>query len=602
MRKLAFYLIAIFVIPLLLLLSAEGLLRLVGFGQTTPLVVPVKGQAGYVMPNPNLIQRFVLHPDHAPAVAPDTQYFLKQKPADTLRIITLGGSSMAGFPYGRFGAPAAFLQQRVTGLYPDKNIEVINLAMSSINSYALRDIAHEVVMLAPDAVYIYAGHNEYLGVMGVGSSYAGLGGHRLNTLYLSVKQWRLTQLIVSLFSTSSTENKADNARTVMASVAQNRNIAFDSPSYHRGIEQYRDNMRKVLATFNAENIPVYLSTLAANDKDQAPFADSYALNDTDNAKLGSTHLDTLKALHKQHPFHATVNFRLAQAYLKNGDTQLARQHFGLAKDYDALRFRAPGELNIVISELAQRFDKTYLVDGADMLRRQSQDGIVGLDLMHEHLHPNAKGYFFLAESALMIMQRHLLLPKTNTIASANAAWHHRFINPADEYLAKVKIARLTSDYPFVPQAVVVPEFSPKNTEEKFGAARLVQNNWLRQQQQLLNYYQTEQDYLSAANVAASLFYALPYDAEMAWFAANLYKQAGSFDYARYFARRVAQMQPQKLEARLLFAEMLFNHRDFAAAKAQLEQALLIDPTHASTKQYIEQVEQLMQTPHTNESK
>ena len=78
MRKLAFYLIAIFVIPLLLLLSAQGLLRLVGFGQSTPLVVPVKGQAGYVMPNPNLIQRFVLHPAHAPAVAPDTQYILKQ--------------------------------------------------------------------------------------------------------------------------------------------------------------------------------------------------------------------------------------------------------------------------------------------------------------------------------------------------------------------------------------------------------------------------------------------------------------------------------------------------------------------------------------------
>ena len=103
-------------------------------------------------------------------------------------------------------------------------------------------------------------------------------------------------------------------------------------------------------------------------------------------------------------------------------------------------------------------------------------------------------------------------------------------------------------------------------------------------------------------MAASLFYALPYNPDMAWFAANLYKQAGSFDYARYFARRVTEIQPQKLEARLLFAEMLFNQRNFVGAKAQLEEALLIEPTHEPTKQYIEQVEQLMQTDVSNESK
>jgi tetratricopeptide (TPR) repeat protein len=600
MRKLAFYFIAIVVFPLILLLCAEGLLRLVGIGQSTPLVVPVPERTGYVMPNPNLIQRFVLNPKHAPAVAPDTQYFLAEKPTDTLRIITLGGSSMAGFPYGRFGAPAAFLQQRVTGLYPDKNIEVINLAMSSINSYALRDIASDVVALSPDAVYVYAGHNEYLGVMGVGSSYAGFGGHALNTLYLSVKDWRLTQLLVGIVSASPEVSNQESSRTVMASVAKNRNIAFDSPAYHRGIEQFRDNMHAMLDTFYSANIPVYFSTLVANDKDQVPFADSYALSDSDTVRLNSAALETLKNLHTQHPFHATVNYRLAQAYLDNGQTNLARQHFGLAKDYDALRFRAPGEINIVISELAEAFDQTYLVDGADMLRRQAEDGIVGLDLMHEHLHPNAKGYFFLAESALIVMQRHLLLPKVNTVANANAAWHHRFVNPADEYLAKVKIARLTSDYPFVPSPIAVPTFTPKNTEEQLGAARLQQNNWLRQQQQLLGYYQTEKDYLSAANVAASLFYALPFDPEMAWFAANLYRQAGSFDYARYFARRVTEMEPNKLQARLLFAEMLFNQRDFVAAKAQLEQALIIDPTHVPTQQYIEQVNQLMHSAFDDE--
>ena len=42
--------------------------------------------------------------------------------------------------------------------------------MAAVTSYVLLDFADEIIAQQPDAVVIYTGHNEYLGIGGVGSS------------------------------------------------------------------------------------------------------------------------------------------------------------------------------------------------------------------------------------------------------------------------------------------------------------------------------------------------------------------------------------------------------------------------------------------------
>ena len=88
---------------------------------------------------------------------------------ETLRIIVQGGSTAAGWPYGFGASLAGMLQQRLQATLPRRNIEVITTAMTAVNSYTLMDFAEEIIAQQPDAVLIYAGHNEYLGVLGVGS-------------------------------------------------------------------------------------------------------------------------------------------------------------------------------------------------------------------------------------------------------------------------------------------------------------------------------------------------------------------------------------------------------------------------------------------------
>ena len=212
------------VIPLLVLAILEGILRLSGFGHEYPLFIEPAQKPGYLQPNPDIIQRYFHSPEHAPNVAPDTFLFPQQKPQGVTRIVLMGGSSAAGFPYGRFGAPSGMLQQMLKMRYPTQDIEVISVAMASINSYALRDFAAEVANIEPDAVLIYAGHNEYLGVMGVGSVYAGAGGHWANLVYMTLRDFRLFQLLQHLLISAPEIPEDASGRTVMAQVAKNKNI------------------------------------------------------------------------------------------------------------------------------------------------------------------------------------------------------------------------------------------------------------------------------------------------------------------------------------------------------------------------------------------
>jgi len=71
-----------------------------------------------------------------------------------------------------------------------KNIEVINLGISAINSYTIYDMLNEVLVQKPDLLLFYAGHNEYYGALGVGSSESISNYPALVRLYLNLQHLR----------------------------------------------------------------------------------------------------------------------------------------------------------------------------------------------------------------------------------------------------------------------------------------------------------------------------------------------------------------------------------------------------------------------------
>ncbi len=166
-RQLAFKIIAIS-IPFLFLVILEMLLRSFHYGYDPALFLEDAKRPGFVHNNTGISRQFFV--DNHVAPGSYSQIFKKIKPSGTYRIFVLGESSALGFPYTHRGSFPRMLEYWLSMTYPEKNIEMINLSITAINSYALLSFTDEIIEMDPDAILIYTGHNEYYGAMGVGST------------------------------------------------------------------------------------------------------------------------------------------------------------------------------------------------------------------------------------------------------------------------------------------------------------------------------------------------------------------------------------------------------------------------------------------------
>jgi len=594
-----FYLILI-LLPFCLLALAECALRLSGYGQHYPLFIQAQGIKGYMQPNPDLIKRYFHLPKLAPNVSPDTVLFQQQKATDSFRIVIQGGSTAAGFPYGRFGSLTGMLQQRFKRLYPHRNIEIISTAMASINSYTLRDTVDEVIAIEPDLVLIYAGHNEYLGVMGVGSVYAGKGGHLSNLLFLKLKSVRLFQLIQRLYyglfdsaSEQMSQPQAGQSQTLMAKVAKEKNIPLNSDLYKSGVSQFSDNLRAILAAYQQANIPVVVSTLAANEAEQAPFesddpGDIQTLkNLLDSGETEAT-LKLATTMLEKHPQSANLHYLFAKALQKQGNNSQALNHFIQASDLDLLRFRAPSEFNQIIRQQAD-INQALLVDTQALLRQKSSNGLIDKHLMFEHLHPNRLGYFLLAESFTQIIVQQQFIASSVPYLSEQQAWQDVPLTEVDQRYAEYKIASLTANYPFTTTPKAVPVLRDTDFVSATTLQRLKGKSWIQVQQDMLTHYQQQGNRAEAAKVAGILFDALPYKAQIADIARKLYTSVQDLSLAHYYAQKALAIEPNNTSLKLGLAESYYRLKRPHKAIAELTEILNLQPNHTQAKFYLEQI-------------
>ena len=354
-------------IPILIILLLEITLRLFNYGRIYDQWIPM-GEDKLTL-NPEIAYRYFYTTENVPSAGQN--YFDAIKKENSYRIFVMGGSSAAGFPYSPNGSFARYLKKRFEIIYPHKKVEVVNIAMSAINSYAIRDMIPGVLNQSPDLIIIYAGHNEYYGALGVGSVET-LGDTRflVNTvIWLNrFKTFELLRAVINSI-TGLISGPVKIEGTLMARMSQRQLIPYNSEKYISGINQFKDNLSDILAMTKNENVPVILGTLVSNLKDQRPF-ESYNSDEYPDAK------DV---------------FNLAAIKLNQSNIVAADSLYRLAKDLDALRWRASEEINRTIEKLGKKFEYPVVkLDSA--LSTYSLNGIVGDDLITDHLHPNLRGY------------------------------------------------------------------------------------------------------------------------------------------------------------------------------------------------------------------
>ena len=380
-------------IPLIFFLLLETGLRWGNYmGDLALFSDPGIGNNEYYLPNPNFAARYFFYTKTVPS--PSIDVFKQEKTSDTYRVFAMGGSSAAGYPYGFNGTYSRVVKDILQDRMPDKQVEVVNVGISAISSYTLYDQVDEILQQEPDAILIYAGHNEFYGALGVGSN-ENLGGFPWFVRgYLKLQQYKTFLLLrnaivgagkwtASLFGAQEVNPNA----TLMERIINSRSIALDGPKHQLAMHQFDSNLSAILDAFTQQGVPVWLGSLASNYKDQAPFVDVP---------------DALDAQEQPLPLASTI-FQEGQSLLVNGDADAAQTRFAYAKDLDGLKFRAPESINQIIRNKADAYEQVHYVPVYERFVEYSPNGIIGNELMLEHLHPNAKGYFLMGASFAQAM-------------------------------------------------------------------------------------------------------------------------------------------------------------------------------------------------------
>ncbi|RMH54392.1 MAG: tetratricopeptide repeat protein [Bacteroidetes bacterium] len=585
-------------IPVLFFVLLEGGLRLVGYGDDYPLFIPAPDAPAYRYQNPEVARRYFVRQQNVPNSLYD--FFLAEKDTNTLRIVVQGGSSAAGYPYYRGGSFSRMLEQRLLQTFPGRNVEVVNTAMAAVNSFTLLDLADEIIAIEPDAVLIYAGHNEYYGVLGVGSAES-LGTVRaVVNLYLRLQHLRLVQglraLLAAAAGTLAGDERPRPGHTLMERMVREQSIPYGSPLYERGLRQFQGNLRDLLARYRDAGIPVYIGTVASNERDHPPFISGLAEGTPadrwealmQDARRAAAAGDTARALARYDEaialdsLAAEAFYRKAQVLDAAGRYAEARAAYRAAIDRDQLRFRAPEAINAIIRAEAARAG-AVVVETQAALAAASPGGIIGHNLMLEHLHPNVDGYFLIADAFYEALRAESAFGVWPAPVPADLARQEVLLTAVDSLMGVYRIRQLMNNWPFQPPGVTRRDtLRPTTPVEQLAVALLRdQRSWGETITLLRQYYEQQGDYRRALQAALALVQEYPFAAAPYLDAGNVLVKAGRYDEALSYFLAAHDREPLPAAQRMI-GSILLRRGERAAAIGWLERSLQGDPDHPQT--------------------
>jgi len=424
-RTWLFRFIIIVVIPALLLLLVEGGLHIVGYGFPTSFTNKYmwKGQPAFCDNNKFTWQFF----PKSIAREVDPFIFLEKKPADTYRIFIMGGSAAQGIPDPAFSF-GRILQVMLEESYPGITFEIINTAITAINSHVVLEIAKDLAGHDGDLFVIYMGNNEVVGPYGAGTIFSPISPSlSLIRLGIALKSTKLGQLYFNaLQSIRAKKNTQISWRGLEMFLS--KQVRANDPHLEFVYKHFQKNLEDICSLAHKKGIKVILSTVGCNLKDSPPFASLHRKDLTDGemkkwkelyhqAMIYDTDAEYEKAARLymdaadiDNQF-AELQFRLGRCFWMSGDFEKARQRYMKARELDTLRFRVDQTLNQIIRQVAEtkKNQDVMLADSAKKITENSPHHTPGEELFYEHVHLNFKGHFIIAKALFTHIEK--ILPQ-----------------------------------------------------------------------------------------------------------------------------------------------------------------------------------------------
>ena len=412
-KKIVFTFISIVVVPLLFFILLEFGLTVLGVGTSFDYFheIDIDGQS-YYQENTDFADQFY---SASLDIRPRENTFTVERRPELIRVFILGGSAALGFPHENHGLDRLLATQLRAAL-PSQKIEVINTAMTSVNSHVVYAVARSIPENSADFAVILMGNNEVVGPYGPGT----LNQNFLANITLirgiqALKRTRIWQALNSLVSQIQPTDAMQELEWEGMQMFTNNGVTHDDPRMASVYGHYEDNLAGIIETLRNKGLHVILSSVPVNLRNSAPFLSARSPN------LSKEQLDQWRELTRRgaqssdgqnwddavtnfqaaleiDPDYADTHFRLATAFENLGEFEEARTHYQHALDLDALRFRADTEIDQVIQNVAASVesDTFSFVDSAAAFDEASQPFQPGWNLFLEHVHYGFAGNHQLA--------------------------------------------------------------------------------------------------------------------------------------------------------------------------------------------------------------
>ncbi|MEE8399619.1 MAG: tetratricopeptide repeat protein [Desulfobacterales bacterium] len=417
-----FRFVGVFIIPVLLLLGLELWLRVFDYGVPTGFTYTqeVDGQRR-ILSNPHFTWRFF-----PPQLAKEGSHFSRplKKPPGTYRVFVFGGSAAQGAPAMAYGM-TRILDTMLRDQYPGVDFDVINAAITAINSHVVLPIVRDCSQLEPDLFVVYLGNNEVVGPYGAGTIFSPLASSlSMIRAGIALKATRLGQLVSNTIGRIRGTNQTQPGNWGGMEMFLNNQVRADDPGMETVYRHFKRNLVDISGVAQRSDIPIIVSTVGVNLKDSAPFASLHRPEiSEDDIKEWDRIVQEGGTLREEGKFQAAIerfleaekidadyaalHFRLGRGYWAMGDFEQAKTRYVKARELDALRFRADTRINEIIRNVSggKSEQGIHLVDASRVLEANSPENTPGNELFYEHVHMNFRGTYLVARTIFEQVQR-----------------------------------------------------------------------------------------------------------------------------------------------------------------------------------------------------
>lgn len=363
--------------------------------------------------------------------------FPKDLAAGTKRVFVLGGSTVQGRPYSLPTSFPTCLQTALNTATADVQWDVVNCGGVSYASYRLLPILDEVLTYNPAAIVVCTGQNEFLEFMTYRDAVKAIDTFGETAVgWTNLASVRLARRLFSAESDGNPKKKTDDSMSVLpvevdALLDQSDGWAM----YHReGLDrerigrQFARNLKLMVTRCSERGVPLLLVSPPVNLRDCPPFKSEFdASIDEDEqqvflqqlaatTKLGmegaaafnaSQAEQRLKELCNQQPEYALAWYQLGRNLFGQNRIAEAAEAFQKACDEDVCPLRMTSRLRAAMDQVVAETGVPF-VDLQQSFQQESRHGIVGNDLLVDHVHPSfgsqRKVGCLLAERLLLVLR------------------------------------------------------------------------------------------------------------------------------------------------------------------------------------------------------